>query len=301
MQDEQIIVNKPKSALTTFDENLSKTPAEIDPPFKRRHSIVIVALYIFISNVLSLVIQLGLMLLSEILAQFNVIIGDNLIISLSSTLNYVIMLIALLPFCIKSLLSDTKKAFRKPHVLLLVVIVAYLAFMMTLSIYSTFIEQNIINLCVRMGIFTQEFVDANASSENQQLIIEVLKDPMSAVVFIPSLIFIGPLCEEIVFRKAFFRLINSKKSVLNIIITGLIFGAIHVVPAILTAFLYIVMGTEGYTFQNIILEIIYLGNYVLSGVMLGLLYSITGYNFVPAYIIHILNNTIATLQIIFLM
>ena len=174
-------------------------------------------------------------------------------------------------------------------------LIAFVAFMAIIMVYNLTIQEFMIQLLVRLNIISEEVLKAYSESGNQQAINSMLTNPASAIIAIPTLVVLGPVTEELVFRKALFRLFNFKNNIFSILITAFLFGIIHVSSAILLNLTQILSGNIAYGIQTTILEIIYLGSYCLPGLLLGIVYSITGHNIYPVMLVHILNNALAVI------
>ena len=91
--------------------------------------------------------------------------------------------------------------------------------------------------------------------------------------------FIGPMCEELTYRFGLFNLIKRWNRVCAYIITGLVFGFIH-------------MKYDG----NIVTEFILLPTYIIPGFLFAIAYDL--YDLPCSYTAHITNNLIAITQLI---
>lgn len=129
------------------------------------------------------------------------------------------------------------------------------------------------------------------SSANQTALTEIVTGDYGFLVIF-SIILMGPICEEIIFRQSAFNLFKPHtKPWIKIVVTGFIFGFIHVASAILS---YLLNG-EHYT---VILEELLLGvPYILQGMALSYIYYRSNQNIVPVTIVHILNNLLAAITI----
>ncbi len=113
-------------------------------------------------------------------------------------------------------------------------------------------------------------------ASNQQSNIDILnKMPIVETILA---IFFSPIIEELVFRKSLYKAINNKH--LFAIITGLIFGATHVI------FSY-----------NSPIELLYILSYAPCGIAFGYIYKETD-NIYSTIIIHSLHNAISLLLLI---
>lgn len=111
---------------------------------------------------------------------------------------------------------------------------------------------------------------------NQQNNINLLKEMPIAETIIA--VFIGPIIEEIVFRRSLYNAIENKHAFA--IITGLIFGSTHVL----------------FKLHNP-LELLYIINYSSCGIAFGYAYKEND-NIIPTILIHSLHNAITLLLLI---
>lgn len=136
-------------------------------------------------------------------------------------------------------------------------------------------------------------------SENQDAIVSMLSSPnvLAIILYIVVLVVLAPIVEELIFRKAMFGYmkkynLSEKKKIL---ISGIIFGGIHVATAILSMILeqagIIEIGTE------IILGI----PYCVMGVVLGYIYSKSEENVIVPTLVHMFNNALSVISIFLLM
>ncbi len=190
------------------------------------------------------------------------------ILIMSSVGNFVIYLI-LFAVCIfvykKDILFDLKFLKNKYNPLCFIFITLFIFIIYySLTLLSGVLVQMINNLFK---------VD---TSINQQTIVEILK--VSPVLMFISAGILGPIVEELIFRKSIFGLIKSKKKAL--IISTLAFALIHVISSI----------GAGY---NVIQLIVLTLPYLTGGLIFGVIYIIVEKNIIIPCIIHILSNIIA--------
>lgn len=281
-----------------FRNNLSLQPSVIDSGFSRIKSALVLFLYYFATTFINIILTFAILVINEILTLFYIIIDIEVIESLLMTLTYITTILCLIPFFIKIIGSDIKKIFKTPIKAILIILILYLGVLTITNLYYEFIEPLLINISVKLNIIDQSVVDSNLTSDNQASIVALYSHPIAMWILIPSVIFIGPLTEEMVFRKALFRIVNSKKNIINILISSLLFASIHVASGILlTAFTQILIDPK-MAFQLIFLELIYSGGYFLAGLLLSTCYVLSGQNLIVVFIIHLLNNLLATLQIL---
>lgn len=124
------------------------------------------------------------------------------------------------------------------------------------------------------------------SSANQSALETIVAGKYGFIVLF-TIIILGPICEELIFRQSAFRLFKRGTNAwTKIILTGVIFGSIHVTSAIL---MYFIEGSFSAIPKEFILGI----PYILQGIALSYVYYRSNENIIPVTIVHILNNLIA--------
>lgn len=123
---------------------------------------------------------------------------------------------------------------------------------------------------------------SNVTSQNQEGINQLLNSKFMVIMII-SLLFI-PIIEELIFRKAFFSLLNkfNFNKYLILISSSILFGLIHVI----------------FNLSNGLDELILSIPYITSGLVLGYIYISNDENIYTVTLVHILNNLIATILIL---
>ncbi|HHU55450.1 MAG TPA: CPBP family intramembrane metalloprotease [Acholeplasmataceae bacterium] len=127
-------------------------------------------------------------------------------------------------------------------------------------------------------------LDYQQKSVNQLGIESLLKSKYMIIAAIS--IIIGPIIEELVFRKSLIDLLVFKgkySPIISVIVSSLLFGLIHVI----------------FNTQNNIKELFLLIPYFFQGMVLGYLYVKQDYNIQIPIFVHMLNNFIAVLVIVF--
>jgi len=148
-----------------------------------------------------------------------------------------------------------------------------------------------------LSFFYQKIIGLQGDSQNQETIVVMLKNNPLVIKIIYCVIIVvaGPLVEEIVYRKCIFGFLSKNKklkSIWIIIISGLIFGFIHVASAIIQA----VALKEWSTIRN---ELLFSLDYIAMGVLFALVYEKANRNIYASYIPHLINNLISVLIIFF--
>lgn len=122
-----------------------------------------------------------------------------------------------------------------------------------------------------------------------QASIEIMLKSKYAVLMIVTVVFIGPLVEEIVFRTSIFNLVKNKK--LAILISSIVFGSIHLVTELIMLF------SGQFTFfllaETLAMSIPYVG----MGVFFAYLYNKSNQNLFVVYVIHALANLLSVVTI----
>lgn len=121
----------------------------------------------------------------------------------------------------------------------------------------------------------------NVTSDNQTGIEAMMRTSGAIPMFISAAL-LGPICEELVFRKAFFDMI--KKPEIALIVSSVLFGLIHVITS---------FGN-----YNLLELFLMLCPYIASGIALGYVYIRSNQNIVVPILVHIISNTISLVMIL---
>lgn len=135
---------------------------------------------------------------------------------------------------------------------------------------------------VLISVLTSILSIPDQLSANQLSINMMLKSPYSILIIITAVI-IGPIVEELVFRKSFFGLIKNERYAL--IISSLVFGLIHITTEIIS-------GDFGLVLINSL-------PYIAGGFVFGYIYMINKKNIVIPIIAHMGYNLISVLISLF--
>jgi uncharacterized protein len=152
----------------------------------------------------------------------------------------------------------------------LIIIVGYLTLMLG-NVVSIFASEFLGNL---FGI-------APAEAVNQLTIIRSLMGPGAIFMFLSAVI-MGPIIEELIYRKAFFGLIKNDK--IALVVSSLVFGSIHLIGE--TSILGALVNGISYYVMGFIFGYIYLKNHK---------------NIMAPIAVHILSNLISILAILFIL
>lgn len=212
----------------------------------------------------------------------------------SNFVMYFILTVSLGIFTYKLFINDFKRAAKTPAKSLRQIFIGSLVFL-GIGLLSSIVVSVILALLAEVGVVRESLISGD--SENQEIIIKMVKyGGIISVITFFAVVAMGPLVEEIVFRKALFSLFKNKNRV-AIFISAAIFGAIHVTSAILMYLLMILQSAEGIGFDNILVEMVYFISYFASGIALSAIYQHTERNIFIVAVIHILNNLLSVIQI----
>ncbi|BCR35692.1 CPBP family intramembrane glutamic endopeptidase [Mariniplasma anaerobium] len=189
--------------------------------------------------------------------------------SLYQILIYAILLVLLLRFLISDLKYDFKRFKLVKNQWLVIIVTGYL-YVLLGNYLSGFISE----------LLSNAFATPISESVNQMTIVRMLNS--DGVIFIVlSAVIIGPIVEELVFRKSIFGLINNQK--LALVVSAVVFGAIH-----LTA--------EASLASALINGV----SYFTMGAIFGYIYLKNNKNIMAPIVVHILVNLISVVASIFL-
>lgn len=211
-----------------------------------------------------LTVTLGADLIKSILKQLT---NDSYAIAaFTNFISYILLLILLLIILKKDLKTDFT-IYKNQDKKVRNIGVGYL-----LIIFGNLISASILSLLGK----------SNVTSQNQEGINQLLNSKFMVIMII-SLLFI-PIIEELIFRKAFFSLLNkfNFNKYLILISSSILFGLIHVI----------------FNLSNGLDELILSIPYITSGLVLGYIYISNDENIYTVTLVHILNNLIATILIL---
>ncbi len=192
--------------------------------------------------------------------------NDQLVINVSDNMSILLKLlsditfaIALLIFYKKTLKEDIKKYFKNIKKNILISLKYWIIGLIIMAICNCAIE----------------LITGLSMSTNQETLIKMIKD--SPIVSLFIIIIATPLIEEFVFRKSIRDVIDNK--ILFILLSGLFFGAIHVMSSISLA------------------NLLYLIPYTSLGICLSIIYYKTDSIF-SAILVHMLHNGLVLLLLL---
>lgn len=204
----------------------------------------------------------------------------------SNFLIYVAAIASITPFTAKLFKHDFKQLKLQPGL-----IFKWFGFGM-LIMYGGVIASNII-----INVITFIFNLPLGESTNQMTIEAIMGSSFTNFFLMSTMtVIMAPFIEEIIFRRCLFGIFKNR-TFKTVILSALIFSAIHVVPACLTMIPSVLIGET--SFSLLFLEFLYILNYIGQGFALSIVYHKTRGNLIPCIMIHFVNNFIATVSIIF--
>lgn len=190
--------------------------------------------------------------------------------SLINFLIYILLVPGIYYFMKRDLLTDFKLAAKDKKELIIPIIVGF-AYVWIGNIVSNLLSQW---MASSLGVEVGE-------AANQQAIISAVTSSTGFLMII-SAVFIGPVIEELIFRKALFGLIKSDK--IAIATSTLVFGLIHVMSET--------------SIQDALINGV---PYFVMGFVFGYIYVKNKRNIFVPTIVHILNNAISILAILLIL
>lgn len=243
----------------------------MDFEIKRNNAFKTIVSYFLVSLIGSLFVSIFIGLLQI----KNVAVGA----SLANLLTYILLLVAVVLINKKELIEDLNgfKNGGKPYLR----IFGGLGIFYVISLFTSTLVSNI--------EFYSNFANSVLGKHNvitstaqNQTDIEAMLSGGGLIMMILAAGVIGPFCEEVVFRKAFFNLFKSKE--LGILVSSLAFGMIHIISSIGT---YNLTSMALMTFP-----------YIAGGVALGIIYIKNDCNVITSTIVHMLTNIISIIGIV---
>lgn len=241
---------------------------------KNNKGFAMISIYLLVFYVLS---SLILMILK--LTNIN---DESLLSSLHNLITYIILLVGLLFVTSKDLKEELGLVIKDKKTLIYNVFASY----GVLYVINAVINALITNLTYYgniVGRLLGQNFEIISTSTNQSELVELIRSPYGWMILLTAG-FIGPICEELVFRKGIFSICKSKEGAL--LISSVAFAAIHIISAI---------GSF-----NAISLIVMTLPYLFSGVAFGYIYIKNDCNIWIPTIVHALSNIISILAILFI-
>ncbi len=194
---------------------------------------------------------------------------DPLALSIVNFAVYLVLIPGVLYFLKPDLKMDLTEIKPKKNEIFLGIIIgyAYIWIGNIISSYGSTFLSKLFNLQIDEAI-------------NQEIIISAVQSS-GAILMVISAVFIGPIVEELIFRKALFGLI--KKDSLALLASTVIFGLIHVIGE-----------------SSIQAALVNGLSYFVMGFVFGLIYLKNKRNIVVPILVHIVSNAISIMAIMFL-
>jgi membrane protease YdiL (CAAX protease family) len=254
----------------------------VDIEIKKKNGLYTIVTYLLVFNIVSLLISA---IVVSVLKSFNMNIeiqeNENLASSIVNLLVYIVLIIGIGYFNLREVKTDIKEFVKDKENIIIKIFAAYGIFL----VINFFVSSLITNIEVYYNLTSDILGNnpINTTAENQTAIEQILHSKGFWMMFLSAGI-LGPICEEVVFRKAFFNICETKE--MGILLSSICFGLIHITSSI-----------GQYDILSMILMTI---PYITSGIAFGIIYIKNDCNIVVPTIVHMLSNIISMLGIIFL-
>lgn len=246
---------------------------------KKSKALSIITAYLLVYFVGAFAISV---IFSLIIKQFNITMSE---LDMSSYLNFAVYLVLfaiLIYISYKELYQDFSDL-KKDEISIFYKVIASYGIFYAINICVSALTQNIDMYANFVGNLLGQKNNLVLVSDNQTSIEHMLASK-SAWAMILSAGILGPICEELVFRKGIFDACKTKE--MGLLLSSLLFGSIHIISS---------LGT--YNLMSIILMSI---PYIVSGLALGIIYIKNDCNIWVPTIVHIISNVISILGILLL-
>lgn len=246
---------------------------------KKSKALSIITAYLLVYFVGAFAISV---IFSLIIKQFNITMSE---LDMSSYLNFAVylLLFAILIYISYKELYQDFFDLKKDEISIFYKVIASYGIFYAINICVSALTQNIDMYANFVGNLLGQKNNLVLVSDNQTSIEHMLASK-SAWAMILSAGILGPICEELVFRKGIFDACKTKE--MGLLLSSLLFGSIHIISS---------LGI--YNLMSIILMSI---PYIVSGLALGIIYIKNDCNIWVPTIVHIISNVISILGIIFL-
>ena len=254
----------------------------MDIETKKRNGLNTIVTYLLVFNIISILIS---SIVASIFNSMNMSLeiqeNKHLFSSLINMLVYIVLLIGVGYFNYKEIKDDLGDFIKDKQNIAVKIIAAYGIFLAI----NMFINSLITNIENYHNLTSSILGNnpLNTTADNQTTIEQILNGKGLLMMFLSAGI-LGPICEEVVFRKAFFNICETKE--MGILLSSLFFGLIHITSSI-----------GQYDTLSMILMTI---PYITSGIAFGIIYIKNDCNIVVPTIVHMISNIISMLGIIFL-
>ncbi len=254
----------------------------MDFEIKRKNGLYTIVAYLIIFNIISaLISSVIITLLKTFDMNLEIAENTNLAQALINLVVYIILIIGVGYFNFQDVKTDAIEFIKDKENIIVKIIAAYGIFL----VINLFVNSLITNIeayyVLTCDILGNEPLSTTAN--NQNAIEEILRGKGFIFMFLSAGI-LGPICEEVVFRKAFFNICKTKE--MGILLSSLCFGLIHITSSI-----------GQYNLLSLAIMTI---PYITSGIAFGIIYIKNDCNIVVPTIVHMLSNIISMFGIIFL-
>ena len=271
-----------------IDQNVSENLSRIDANnYSGKRYLIAILIYhaiIYIgASIISAIVTIGLMMSGIKLTE-----GDQInerAVMLADIWTQILTYLALVAVSVAILIDDLKKD--------------------TLRIRQD-IKQILIWALIGLGVMYganiilntfYSIINLEGDSANQEAITDMLiAAPLYLKIIYSAVIVVAaPLVEELIFRKAFFGFLKTKKlkPTMCIIISGIVFGLLHVFGAILG---YLIQGKFGLIGPEFLFGL----TYIAMGTIFSFVYYQANENIYSSLILHVVNNLISIFVVFFL-
>ena len=254
----------------------------MDFEIKKKNGLYTIVTYLIIFNIVSILIASAV---ATIFKSFNMSLeiaeNANFAQALINFIVYVALIIGIGYFNFKDVKTDAIEFIKDKGNIIVKLLAAYGIFLVINLFINTLITNIEVYYNLTSDILGNEPLISTAN--NQSKIEEILLGKGFIFMFLSAGI-LGPICEEVVFRKAFFNICKTKE--MGILLSSLCFGLIHITSSI-----------GQYNPLSLIIMTI---PYVTSGIAFGIIYIKNDCNIVVPTIVHMISNIISMLGILFL-
>lgn len=255
----------------------------MDFEIKRKNGLISIISYLIIFNIISILISAIVAAIYKGLnIDLNIVENENTATALVNLLVYVVLIIVLLFFNHKEIRLDFENFTKNKKDIGLKILAGYGIFY-AINVFCSVMISNIEIYADFANNVLGNHTSITTTANNQTQIEAILKGDGLWMMFLSAGI-LGPICEELVFRKAFFNICKTKE--MGILLSSVCFGLIHITSSI-----------GQYDLLSMILMTI---PYIVSGVAFGIIYIKNDCNLMVCTIVHMLSNIVSMLGIIFL-
>ena len=241
--------------------------------------LVYYAIMLFGASIIALIIQLFVLQVPGTLVDDQLTeSAANIVNILTQIFTYIALFVCAFLILFKDVKNDTLRMTKNFKRVILTALIGFAA------MYAV----NIV-----LNIFYQ-IIHLQGDSQNQETIESMFHQSPIALKIIYAVVvsLLAPIVEELIFRKSLFGVFKKLKikKIFIVLITGAIFGLMHISTAIIT---YAIQGDYGLIGP----ELLYGLNYISMGIIFGFVYYYAEENIYSSLILHIINNVISVIAI----